>query len=369
MRAISVEENIFGAEDPNPKSLFDRLSSLNRFLGEASLMSSWSSADSAASSSYSSSKEQSENEERQTRNWLDLPVDVTAAILLKLGPVEILTSAQSVCTSWRSICKDPTMWRAIDMQNLGDPDMPYDLEIMCRHAVGRSCGQLVDINVEYFGTDDLLKYITDSTSHLHRLRFACCYDISDEGLCEVAGKLPLLEELAISIGNITKDALEVIGQNCPNLKSLKFNMEANAARHLESDEEALAIARTMPELRHLQLFGNTLTNTGLCAILDSCSHLESLDLRHCFNLNLEGPLGKRCTEQIKDLRHPNDPTNDYPFDATMRHSESFDEDYPLGISDTDFLSDDDYQYDFYAFSDGSDFSDNVGYYFDADTYY
>ncbi|KAI9122501.1 hypothetical protein K1719_006341 [Acacia pycnantha] len=335
-------------------------------------MSSCSSAGSAASSSYSSSMEQSENEEHQTRNWLDLPRDVTASILLKLGAVEILTSAQSVCTFWRSICKDPTMWRTIDMQNLGDfCNMPYDLEIMCRHAVDRSCGQLVDINVEYFGTDDLLKYITDSTSDLRRLRLACCYDISDEGLCEVVGKLPLLEELDISIGSITKDALEVIGQNCPNLKSLKFNMEvfrcshiepddealAIAALHIEPDDEALAIATTMPELCHLQLFGNKLTNTGLHAILDSCSHLESLDLRYCFNLNLEGPLGKRCTEQIKGLRRPNDPTNDYPFDAMMRDSESVDatirdsgsfEDYPLGISDTD-------HYDFYAFSDGSKF--------------
>ncbi|KAK4283080.1 hypothetical protein QN277_000075 [Acacia crassicarpa] len=55
---------------------------------------------------------------------LDLPGDVTAAILLKLGAMEILTSAQSVCTSW---------W--IPM-NLGDlHDMPYDLEIMCCHTV------------------------------------------------------------------------------------------------------------------------------------------------------------------------------------------------------------------------------------------
>ncbi|KAK4254600.1 hypothetical protein QN277_009958 [Acacia crassicarpa] len=319
-------------------------------------MSSWSSADSAVSSS----KEQSENDERQTRNWLDLPRDVTAAILLKLGAVEIITSAQSVCTSWRSISKDPTMWRAIDMRNLGDlHDMPYDLEIMCRHAVDRSCGQLVDINVEHFGTDDLLKYITDSTSHLRRLRLAWCYGISDEGLCEVAGKLPLLEELDISIGNINDDGIEVIGLNCPNLKSFKFNTQVFTWPYIESDDEALAIARTMPELRHLQLVGNKLTNTGLCAILDSCSHLESLDLRHCSNINLEGPLGKRCTEQIKDLRRPNDPTNDY-FDASMRDSGSFDEDYPMGISDTDFLSDDDYEDDFYAFSDGSDFSDNIG---------
>ncbi|KAF7842922.1 F-box protein SKIP19-like [Senna tora] len=101
-------------------------------------------------------------EEPEIRNWLDLPRDVTSAILLKLGAIEILNSAQRVCTSWRSICKDPLMWRAIDMYNLGDLfNMPYDLEVMCRHAIDRSCGQLVDINIEYFGTDDLLKYISD----------------------------------------------------------------------------------------------------------------------------------------------------------------------------------------------------------------
>ncbi|KAK4254602.1 hypothetical protein QN277_009960 [Acacia crassicarpa] len=333
-------------------------------------MSSCSSADSAASSSYSSSKEQSENEERQTWSWLELPRDVTAAILLKLGAVEILTSAQSVCSSWWSICKDPTMWRAIDTHNWGNVfNLPYNLEIICRHAVDRSCGQLVDINVEHFCTDDLLKYITDSTSHLRRLRLFFCYDISDEGLCKVVGKLPLLEELDISIGTITKDALEVIGQNCPKLKSLKFNMKDSRCSHIESDDEALAIARTMPELCHLQLFGNKLTNTGLCAILDSCSHLESLDLRHCFNLNLEGPLGKRCTEQIKDLRRPNELINDYPFCALMGDSGLFYIDNLLGFSDRDFLSDVDYQDDLYAFLDGSDFSDNVSYYFDPDTYY
>ncbi|XP_054776348.1 F-box protein SKIP19-like isoform X1 [Prosopis cineraria] len=331
-------------------------------------MSSYSSSYSA-SSSYLSSNELSDNEERETRNWLDLPRDVTVTILLKLGAVDILTRARCVCTSWRSICKDPTMWRAIDMQNPGDlHDMPYDLGIMCRHAVDRSCGQLVDINIEYFGTDDLLKYITDSTSHLRCLRLACCDDISDEGLCEVAGKLPLLEELDISIGNISKRSLEVIGRNCPRIKSLKFNMEGFRRPHIESDDEAFAVAKTMPELRHLQLFGNKLTNVGLHAILDGCPHLESLDLRQCFNINLEGTLGKRCAEQIKDLRRPNDPTNDYPFDATVRDVGSLDEDYPLGISDTDFLSDDDYEFDYYAFSDGSDFSDNVGYYFDPDTY-
>jgi hypothetical protein len=70
----------------------------------------------------------------------------------------------------------------------------------------------------------------------------------------------------------------------------------------------------MSELHHLQLFGNKLTNDGLQSILDGCPHLESLYLRQCFNVTLAGNLGRRCAEQIKDLRRPHDSTD---FDAEV----------------------------------------------------
>ncbi|KAG8639201.1 F-box protein SKIP19 isoform X2 [Manihot esculenta] len=261
------------------------------------------------------------------RNWVELPRDITASILLKLGAVEILNTAQLVCSSWRSICKDPSMWRSIDMRNLGDLwDMDYDLEKMCRHAVDRSSGGLVDIDIQYFGTDDLLQYIADRSSHLKRLRLVSCYSISDEGLSEVATKFPLLEELDISYCSLSKQALEVVGHCCPLLKSFKLNNHGFKHPRTECNEEALVIAENMPHLCCLQIFGNKLTNEGLQAILDGCPNLESLDLRQCFNVNLEGHLDVGSSE----------------------------EDYPSGLSEIDFLSDDD---DYYEFSGGSDMSD------------
>ncbi|KAK7303083.1 hypothetical protein RJT34_13982 [Clitoria ternatea] len=313
----------------------------------------------SASSSNSNSKSLADCAER---NWLDLPRDVVCTIFQKLGAVEILMNAQRVCSLWRNISKDPHLWRTIDMRNFGDNEMNFALAIMCRRAIDYSSGLLLDINIEYFGDDDLLHYITDSTSHLRRLRLACCYQISDEGLCDVAKKLSQLEELDITIMRLSKDPLEAIGRRCPHLKSLKFNMEGYRRPHIECDEVAYAIAETMPELRHLQLFGNKLTDDGLLAILDGCPHLESLDLRQCFNVTFSGSLGRRCTEQIKDLRRPYDPIDDYPFEAEVDYG-SLDEDYPSGISDIDFLSDDDY--DYYEFSGGSDFSE----YDDYDHYY
>jgi hypothetical protein len=139
-----------------------------------------------------------------------------------------------------------------------------------------------------------------------------CRGISDEGLGQAAAKLPLLEELSISYYPLTKEALKAVGRCCPRLKTLKFNTQTQK-RYEEYDEEALAIAENMSELRHLQLVGNRLTNDGLQAILDGCPHLESLDIRECFNLTLAGDLGRRCAQRIKHLRLPGDSIADHEF--------------------------------------------------------
>ncbi|XP_040365555.1 F-box/LRR-repeat protein 4 isoform X2 [Rosa chinensis] len=279
------------------------------------------------------------------RDWTELPEKAAESIFRRLGAIEVLENAQKVCMKWRRICKNNTrMWRTIDMRNDGDLQaMDYDLEVMCRHAVDRSRGELVDINIEHFGTDRLLHYITDSSRGIRRLRLLCCNSISDEGLGKVAQKLPLLEELDISLcGNISHEAVQVVGRSCPLLKSFKLNKEwcifsndEPYAYHFGSwyschcyreklapfpfkddyNGVAFAIAGTMGGLRHLQLFGNKLTNDGLRNILDSCPHLCSLDLRHCFILNLDGDLGRICAERIEKLWLPHDSTEGKEFVA------------------------------------------------------
>lgn len=102
------------------------------------------------------------------RNWTELPEDVTASILSRLGAIEILTSAQMVCATWNNICKDPLMWCTIDLRDLDhQKHIHYDLEKMCRHAVDRSSGNLVCINVEDFSSDELLTYITNWYSNVN----------------------------------------------------------------------------------------------------------------------------------------------------------------------------------------------------------
>ncbi|XP_059665984.1 F-box protein SKIP19-like [Cornus florida] len=305
----------------------------------------------------------------ETRNWLELPRDVTAMILHKLGAIEILTSAQKVCMTWRMICKDPAMWRTIDMHNLGDDgDMDYDLEKMARHAIDRSCGQLVDINIEYFGTDELVQYIIERTSQLRCLRLICCLCISSYGLCEAAKGLPLLEELHMYLcHDVPKEALEAFGRCCPLLKSFSLNNIGWRSKviEIEFDDEALVVAGNMPELRNLKLFGNRMTNVGLQAILDGCPHLESLDLRQCFNVDLEGDLAKGLYKKIKYLQLPNDSTEAYEFGAQFYDADSFGDESPSELYDSsdydcscEIDGDSDFDYDdFTKIPGGSNFSD------------
>lgn len=281
-------------------------------------------------------------EAAQSRNWLELPRDVTTTILMKLRTVEILESAQFVCKLWYRLCKDPAMWRIIDAVNFGDRElMGRSYEDMIFDAINRSSGDLLEINIEYFGSDKLLSYIADRARFLKCLRLRRCASIGDDNMIQAVKKLPLLEEVELTLCSFTEDVVKAIGHSCPQLKSFKLNEIAEKSQVFARDEYSLAIAESMPQLCHLQLIGSNMTNDGLQAILDGCPKLVSLDVRSCFLINLSGSLGKRCTELIKNLRLPDEPTTDYEF-VTGYDSDYMD--YLQIIDGMDFMQDDDELY-------------------------
>ncbi|CAF1702300.1 unnamed protein product [Brassica napus] len=126
-------------------------------------------------------------------NWADLPPELMSSILLRIGAIDVLENAQRVCRSWRRVCKDPSMWSKIDMRNDGDlEDMDYDPEIICRHAVDRSQGGLVEIDIgnhartyattSFFGnglTNKGLNAILDACPHLYVYDVDNCSDTYD----------------------------------------------------------------------------------------------------------------------------------------------------------------------------------------------
>ncbi|XP_015083694.1 putative F-box/LRR-repeat protein 23 [Solanum pennellii] len=258
----------------------------------------------------------------QSAPWAELPVEITMDILQRLGMIEIVESAQRVCSTWWKVCHDPAMWRVINLKYDPNSDMRGVLNKICRIAVDRSQGQLLKISI---GSKDLLNYIADRSSQLRHLRLVNCGNVAG-GLVSAAKNFPLLEELHAHLTFITAEDIESVGQSvgryCPLLNSFTLNAsEYDTPVNLISadDGQALDIAKSMPELRHLALIANTLTNVGLEAILDGCPHLLSLDLRCCYNIDLEGDLGKRCREQIVDRKQPCASCQDYEFYSEFSH--------------------------------------------------
>ncbi|CAO2206042.1 unnamed protein product [Urochloa humidicola] len=257
----------------------------------------------------------------EARDWAALPLDAISAILSKLDHIEILMGAGQVCRSWRAAARDePALWRRIDMRGHPDLDRVVNLYGMAQVAVRRARGQCEEFWAEYAADDDVLHLLGEQAPSLKSLRLICCQDIVE--FEEEIKKFPLLEELEISLfTNIGgKQVFEEVGKSCPELKHFRFNSyrfhhlsddddDDDSEFRYNKDDDALGIA-SMHGLRSLQLFGNNFTNKGLTAILDNCPHLESLDIRHCFNIAMDDALRAKCAT-IKTLRLPYDPTDDY----------------------------------------------------------
>ncbi|KAJ9560432.1 hypothetical protein OSB04_005592 [Centaurea solstitialis] len=252
---------------------------------------------------------------RGTRNWLDLPSDVTANILSRLGLFDILEIAQKVCNAWCEICKDPVLWRVIhvDYKNLS-----LKAETFYKQAVDNSQGQLIDITIENYSDDEFLQYVAARSRQLRHLRVASCYGFSCMGgtWIEALKKFPVLAELSLYSAEVSKEFIETAGHYCPMLKTLKLNhgpcpfFEESVE---DCDNIAIAIGENLHKLEHLELIGSCMSNIGLGAILDGCDRLKSLDLRGCVNIDLKGAVGKRCLEQIKCVKLPNESLEGCPY--------------------------------------------------------
>ncbi|KAM0035806.1 putative F-box domain, leucine-rich repeat domain superfamily, F-box-like domain superfamily [Helianthus debilis subsp. tardiflorus] len=111
----------------------------------------------------------------------------------------------------------------------------------------------------------------------------------------------------------------------------------------------MSIGKNLPQLTHLELIGNSITNVGLQAILDGCCHLESLDLRRCLYIDLDGDLGKRCSQQIKYPKFPSGRDSVQGFKYTLFINDSDSDDEYLDYDDAYLDYDDEYSdYDDYT---------------------
>ena len=100
-----------------------------------------------------------------------------------------------------------------------------------------------------------------------------------------------------------------------------------------NDDVAFAVAQYMPQLKHLEMAYGVLSNIGLKAMLEKCTNLEHLDLRGCWQLNMEEGFVEQARKQFKVFHAPvveediyN--TDDSEFDVSDYYDDSdyYDED-------------------------------------------
>ena len=83
-------------------------------------------------------------------------------IFLKIGLMDLLRAAGSVCRSWRKVAKEePDLWRRIDMTNHSYGHDAFVLTDPTRLAIDRSRDRLEEFSLEYLGDHDLLQYLCE----------------------------------------------------------------------------------------------------------------------------------------------------------------------------------------------------------------
>lgn len=100
-----------------------------------------------------------------------------------------------------------------------------------------------------------------------------------------------------SCTNIGARSLEAIGKHCKSLTSLRRVMHPlEVINKISQDDEALAIAATMPRLKHLEIAYLLVDTSSVVEIVEKCKELELLDLRGCWNVNLDDEFVKRFSK-------------------------------------------------------------------------
>ncbi|CAL4997238.1 unnamed protein product [Urochloa decumbens] len=242
-------------------------------------------------------------EEEETRDWAALPVDVLLAVLSRLGGVDILMGAGQVCQPWRRATREePELWHRVDMRRRAGLAYNVDLQAAARAAVRRSAGRCEaflaeDVASAHVGYDNaFFLFLADAAPMLKSLRLISCNLIHGHLINKAIRKFPLLEELELSLMYHLNTF-----NNCLNQDRFYFSWY----RWWGSKE----VAR-MHGLRSLQLFASSISNNELAGILDGCQQLESLDIRHCFNISMNEEMQAKCA-RVKTVRLPGDSMEDY----------------------------------------------------------
>ncbi|MCD9637795.1 hypothetical protein HAX54_021298 [Datura stramonium] len=222
------------------------------------------------------------------RQWDELIPDALGLIFRNLSLQEVLTIVPRVCKSWGKAARGPYCWQEIDIEEWSKNHCPDNLDRMLQLLITRSCGSLRKLCVSGLSREGSFSFIANNAKSLQVLRLPKS-EIGDSVFEQVAGMFLNITFLDVSYCiKIGARALEAIGKHCKCLTGLRRTMHPlEVIGKLSQDDEALAIASTMPNLKQLEIAYMLVGTTSIIEVLKRCRRLELLDVRGCWNVNLD----------------------------------------------------------------------------------
>lgn len=241
------------------------------------------------------------------RCWEELLPDALGLVFRKLPLREVLTVVPRVCKSWGRVVSGPYCWQEIELEEWSQQQQsrPEQLARLVETLVRRSSGSCRRLSVSSgLPCDPLFSFIGDHARALRTLEIPRS-EISDAIVEAVAPRLPNLTFLDISsCTKLGARALEAFGEHCRSLAGLRRVMHpTDVAGKACQRDEARAIARGMPALRHLEMGYMLVTTDAVLEVLARCRKLEFLDLRGCWAVD-DGLIlqqGRRRQPELKVL--------------------------------------------------------------------
>ncbi|KAK6923778.1 hypothetical protein RJ641_009978 [Dillenia turbinata] len=232
-------------------------------------------------------------EECELRSWDELIPDALGLIFRNLSLEEILTVIPRVCKAWGRAVMGPYCWQEIDIEEWSRRCRREDLHRMLQLLITRSSGSLRKLCVSGLREESTFSFIAGHAKSLQTLRLPRS-EISDSIVEQVAERFSTITFLDVSYcGKMGARSLEAFGKNCKGLTGLRRIMHPlEVIDKLSQDDEALAIAATMPRLKHLEMAYLLITTEAVLQILENCRELQLLDVRGCWNVKLDDKIVK-----------------------------------------------------------------------------
>ncbi|GER49620.1 F-box protein-like [Striga asiatica] len=222
------------------------------------------------------------------RKWDELIPDALGLIFKNLPLLEILTVVPRVCKAWGKTVNGPYCWQEIDIEEWSRECKPEILDRMLQLLITKSCGSVRKLSVSGLSSEQSFLFIANHAQSLRALRLPRS-EITDPIMARASCSLSSLTSLDLSYCiRVGARGLEAVGRACRSLTSLRRVMHPlEVVGKPFQDDEALAVAATMPRLRQLEIAYLLVRTHSVVEIIKHCKKLELLDVRGCWDVNLE----------------------------------------------------------------------------------